>query len=386
MKKVYLDYNATTPIHPEVLQAMEACPSFGNPSSLHWAGRESAYAIDAARDSVADILGVQPREILFTSGGSESINLAIRGTFEAGLAKGKNHIITTRVEHEASLETCRYLEKHGAKVTYLSVDSEGKIDLNELESAITDTTCLINIMMVNNETGNLFPVESIAEIAQKHGVLFHTDAVQAVGRIPVYPKKIQADLLSLSGHKFYGPKGVGALYIRHGVKLERLIHGGGQERYRRAGTENVLGIVGLGKAAELAKREMGRERERIRRLRDRLYAGLKERIPSIRLNTDLEQGVPSTLNLSVLYVQGESLLLNLDSQGIAVSSGSACSSGLLEPSHVLQAMGRSYEESQSALRFSFGRENTEEDVDYVLDVLPQIVERLRSMSPVYQSA
>lgn len=379
-----MDYNATTPVHPEALRAMESAP-FGNPSSLHWAGRESAYAIDQAREEVADLLEVQPREVIFTSGGSEAINLAIRGLFETARQKGKNHILTTAVEHEASLETCRYLEKQGARVTYLPVNSEGEINLNELESAITEQTCLINVMWVNNETGNIFPIEKIGEIAKRHGVLFHSDAVQAVGRISVKPKQANIPLISLSGHKLYGPKGVGALYVQHGIKMERLIHGGGQERYRRAGTENVSHIIGLGKACKIAKEEMEKEAERLRELRDRLYRGLMEQIPEIHLNTHFENAAPSTLNVSILYVQGESLLLNLDAQGIAVSSGSACSSGRLEPSHVLQAMGRNYEEAHSALRFSLGRNTTSEDVDYVLEVLPKVVERLRSMSAVYQA-
>ncbi len=385
MRKVYLDYNATTPVHPEVLKAMEN-PPFGNPSSLHWAGRESAYAIDQAREEVADLLEVQPREIVFTSGGSESINLALRGIFEASRSAGKNHIITPAIEHEASLETCRYLERQGARVTLLPVNSEGGVDLNELESAITQETCLINAMWVNNETGNILPIEGIGEIAKRRGILFHSDAVQAIGKIPVNPKKANVNLLSLSGHKFYGPKGVGALYVQHGIKMERLIHGGGQERYRRGGTENVSHIIGLGKACKRVKKERPQERERLRELRDQLYQGLTERIDGIRLNTRFENALSSTLNVSILYIQGESLLLNLDAQGIAVSSGSACSSGRLEPSHVLQAMGRSYEEAHSALRFSLGQNNTPEDIDYVLEVIPQVVERLRSMSPMYQTA
>jgi cysteine desulfurase len=383
MKKVYLDYNATTPTHPEALRAMENAP-FGNPSSLHWAGRESAYAIDQAREEVADLLEVQPREIIFTSGGSEAINLAIRGIFETSRQKGKDHIVTTAVEHEASLETCRYLEKQGARVTYLPVNSEGEVNLNELESAITEQTCLINVMWVNNETGNIFPVEKIGEIAKRRGILFHSDAVQGVGKISVKPKQANVPLISLSGHKLYGPKGVGALYVQHGIKMERLIHGGGQERYRRAGTENVSHIIGLGKACKIARGEMEKEAKRLRELRDQLYHGLMERIPEIHLNTHFESAVPSTLNVSILYVQGESLLLNLDAQGIAVSSGSACSSGRLEPSHVLQAMGRNYEEAHSALRFSLGRNTTPEEVNYALEVLPKVIERLRSMSAVYQ--
>ncbi len=387
MKRVYFDHNATTPVHPEVLDALLPYlkDAWGNPSSIHWAGRDPRKAIDGAREQVAQFLGCSPVEIVFTSSGSESDNFAIKGTALAKRSRG-NHIITTQVEHPAVLNTCRYLEKEGFRVTYLGVDQSGTIDLEELEEAITDETILMTMMYANNETGVIFPVEEIGRIARQRGITFHTDAVQAAGKLPLDVTKLNCDLLSISGHKIYAPKGVGALYIRRGVRVVPLIHGGHHERNRRAGTENVAGIVGLGKACEIAMRDMDTEVAHIRSLRDRLEKGLMEKIPHVRLNGHPEKRIPNTTNLGFDFVEGESLLLNLDMLGIAASSGSACTSGSLEPSHVLVAMGIPPELSHGSVRFSLGRFNTEEDVDYLLENMPPIVERMRSMSPLWNEA
>ncbi|PLX98454.1 MAG: cysteine desulfurase NifS [Desulfuromonas sp.] len=386
MKRIYLDNNATTPVHPEVLEAMMPFykEQFGNPSSVHWAGREVSGMVESAREQVAGLLNCSPAEIVFVSCGSEGDNFAIKGTVDALQEKG-NHIITTSVEHPAVLETCQYLEKQGCDVTYLSVDQDGMLDLKELEDAINDKTILISIMWGNNETGNLFPVEEIGRIAKKYKVRFHTDAVQAIGKVPVDVHACGADLLVLSGHKIGAPKGVGAMYIRRGTRLTPLLHGGHQERNRRAGTHNVAGIVGLGKACELAGEHLEENAAHMRRLRDKLEKGVLEKIPNIKLNghPDPDFRLPNTLNVSFAFIEGESLLLNLDMYGIAASSGSACTSGSLEPSHVMGAMCVEVTLAHSSTRFSLGADTTEEDIDYVLDVLPKTVQRLRDMSPLY---
>jgi cysteine desulfurase len=384
MKKIYMDHNATTPLHPEALDAMLPFlkDNFGNPSSIHWAGRGVRKYIDEARGKVANLLNADPSEIAFTGGGSESDNLAIKGAAYA-LKKEGNHIITTQVEHPAVSNTCEYMEKTGYKVTYLLVDHEGMIDLDELKGSITSKTVLISIMYANNETGTLLPIKEVGEIAADKGILFHTDAVQAVGKIPMDLKDLKIDLLSLSGHKLYGPKGIGCLYVKKGTSLVPLIHGGHQEGGRRAGTENIPSIVGLGKACEIASRDMGFQVKHITKLRDRLYEGIIDKLDHVKLNGHPVNRIPNTLNLSFEFIEGESLLLNLDLEGIAVSSGSACTSGSLKPSHVLTAMGLTPEIAQGSLRFSLGLGNTEEDVEYVLGVLPEIVNRLRSMSPLY---
>lgn len=384
MHRVYMDHNATTPIHPEVLEAMTPFfkDHFGNASSIHWAGREVKKYLDEAREKVAALLHAAPEEIIFTSCGTESDNMAIKGVASALQEKGR-HIITTQVEHHAVLHTCQFLEKMGYEITYLPVDPDGLINLEELRRSIKPQTTLITIMFANNETGTIFPVKEIGEIAREKGVIFHTDAVQAVGKLPIDLRQLPADILSLSGHKLYTPKGIGAQYIRTGTKLTSLLQGGGQERNRRAGTENIPYIVGLGKASEIAQRDFAKRQAHLLSLRDRLHQQILDRIPHVKLNGHPTQRLPNTLNLSFLFIEGESLLLNLDLEGIAASSGSACTSGSLEPSHVLLAMGIPHEIAQSAIRFSLGLSNTEEEVDYVVDVLPRIVKRLRDMSPLY---
>ena len=386
MKRIYMDNNATTAVRPEVLDAMLPFyrEQFGNPSSVHWAGRAVSGAVEKAREQVAKLINCSPAEIVFISCGSEGDNMAIKGTAAALGDKG-NHIITTAVEHPAILETCRFMEKQGYQVTYLPVDRDGMLDLQELEAAITDQTILISVMWANNETGNIFPIEEIGAIAKKHKVRFHTDAVQAVGKLPVDVQKANVDLLVLSGHKIGAPKGVGAIYIRKGTRMMPLIHGGHQERNRRAGTHNVAGIVGLGLACELAGVEIDSYAASVGALRDRLEAGIRAAIPEIKLNghPDPTRRLPNTLNVSFAYIEGESLLLNFDMKGIAASSGSACTSGSLEPSHVMGAMCVDVVLAHSSTRFSLGRDNSVEDVDYILEVLPPIVQRLREMSPLY---
>ncbi len=383
--RVYMDHNATTPVHPAVLDAMLPFlkDQFGNASSIHWAGREVKRYLDEAREKVAALLQADPPEIFFTSGGTESDNMAIKGVASSLRDKGR-HIITTPVEHHAVLHTCRFLEKNGYEVTYLAVDGDGMIDLDELRRSIRKDTILITIMFANNETGTIFPVKEIGTIARERGVIFHTDAVQAVGKVPIHLKDLPVDILSLSGHKLYAPKGIGAQYVRSGIQFAPLIHGGAQEGHRRAGTESIPNIVGLGKACELARRDFDPRVSHLQSLRDRLQKGIQTQIPHVKLNGHPARKLPNTLNMSFLYIEGESLLLNLDLEGVAVSSGSACTSGSLEPSHVLLAMGVPPEIAQSAIRFSLGWKNTVEEVDYVLGVLPKIVERLRHMSPLYQ--
>ncbi len=387
MKKIYLDHNATTPVADEVFEAMLPYlkGEWGNPSSIHWAGRGPKKAVDAGREMVCKFLNCADIELIFTSSGSESNNLAIKGLAWAKKDKG-NHIITTKVEHPSVLNTCKALAKEGFETTYLDVDADGLIDLNALESAITPKTILISTMFANNETGVLFPIKEIGAIARRRGVTFHTDAVQAAGKTLLDVQGLNVDLLTISGHKLYAPKGIGALFVKRGVRLTPLIHGGHHERNRRGGTENVAGIVALGKAVEIAGRDMAAESERMLAMRTRIEKGMQTRIPHVKINGHLEKRLPNTVNISFEFVEGESLLLSLDMKGIAASSGSACTSGSLEPSHVLTSMGLSNEMSHGSVRFSLGKSNTEEDVDYLLEIMPAIVERMRSMSPLYAAA
>lgn len=386
MKRIYLDYAATTPTHPEVVRAMLPyfTDAFGNPSSIHSYGQEAKGSIEEARIKIADLIGARDEELIFTSGGTEADNFALKGIAYANESKG-NHIITSSIEHHAVIETCKFLERRGFRVTYLPVDEYGLVDLDNVRKAITDKTILISVMHANNEVGTIEPIAEIDKIAKEAGVCFHTDAVQAVGHIPVNVDELGVDLLSMSAHKFYGPKGVGALYIRKGTKLTPFIHGGEQERRRRASTENVPGIVGFGQAAEIAHQEMSEEMERLTRLRDRLVKGLLERIDHTRLNGHPIMRLPNNINVSVDYIEGESMLLNLDLEGICASTGSACSSSSLEPSHMLLAMGLSHEQAHGSLRFSLGKWTTEEEIERVLDVLSSIVTKLRAMSPLLKS-
>jgi cysteine desulfurase len=371
-------------VRPEVVDAILPYyrEQFGNPSSVHWAGRLVSGAVEAARAQVAALIKASPAEIVFTSCGSEGDNLAIKGSAEALKDKG-NHIITTAVEHPAVLNTCEYLAKNGFDVTFLPVDAQGMIDLAQLEAAITEKTIMISAMWGNNETGTIFPIEKIGAIARKYKVRFHTDAVQAVGKLPIDVQKTGVDLLVLSGHKVGAPKGVGAIYIRRGTRMVPLIHGGHQERNRRAGTHNVAGIVGLGLACELAGRNLDDSAARLKALRDKLEQGILHSIPDVQVNGHPTERLPNTLNVSFAYIEGESLLLNFDMKGVAASSGSACTSGSLEPSHVMGAMGVDVALAHSSTRFSLGPDSTEADVDYVLNILPPIVARLREMSPLY---
>ena len=385
MRRIYLDYAATTPVHPEVVRTMlpYLTERYGNPSSIHAFGQEARTAVEDARGQVADLIGAKPEEIVFTSGGTEADNFALKGVAYA-LRKRGDHIITSSVEHHAVFEACKFLEKGGFKVTYLPVDRYGMVDPEDVHRAITDKTILVSVMHANNEVGTMQPIAEISKIAHERGAYFHTDAVQTAGHIPVDVEELDADLLSMSAHKLYGPKGVGALYIRKGTRIASFVHGGEQERGRRAGTENVPGIVGFGKAAEIAKRERETEARRLSELRDRLIEGLLERIEHINLNGHPTCRLPNNVHVSVEFVEGESMLLNLDLEGIAASTGSACSSGSLEPSHVLLAMGLSHELAHGSLRFTMGRWTTEEDVDRVLEVLPEVVAKLRAMSPLYR--
>lgn len=384
MRKVYLDHSATTPVRVEVASAVMEymTEKFGNPSSVHSYGREARAGLDKARSQVAQLINAQPEEIVFTSGGTEADNIAIIGAARAYRKKG-NHIITTAVEHHAVLDTCQALLEEGFKISVLPVDENGLISLEELKNTITAETVLVSIMHANNEIGTIQPIEEIGKITRDKGVLLHTDAVQSLGKLPIDVKQMNIDLLTGSGHKIYAPKGTGFLYVRKGVRLSSLVHGGGQERKIRSGTENLPGIVGLGLAAELAGKEMESEMRRQAQLRDRLIKGLFERIPELKLNGHPVNRIASNANISVLYVEGESLLLALDLKGIAASSGSACTSGSLDPSHVLLAMGLSHEVAHGSLRMTLGKDTTEADIDYVLEVLPSIVERLRMMSPLY---
>lgn len=379
-----MDHAATTPVRPEVWEAMLPYFSteFGNPSSVYSWGRSARKALDSARDKVAALLGASASEIVFTSGGSEGANLAIKGVAWADQNKGK-HIITSAIEHHAVLDTVLWLETQGFEVTILPVDEYGLVDPAQVEAALRPDTILVSIMHANNEVGTIQPISEIGALVRARGVRFHTDAVQTAGALDLNVDALNVDLLSISAHKFYGPKGVGALYVRKGVRLHPLIHGGGQEKRRRAGTENVAGIVGLAKAFELAQEEREAESARLQKLRDRLIEGLLQ-IPHTRVNGSLERRLPNNVSVCFEFIEGESLLLNLDLRGIAASSGSACTSGSLDPSHVLLAMGLSHEIAHGSLRLTLGRENTEADVDFVLQEIPGIVERLRAMSPLYQ--
>jgi cysteine desulfurase len=385
MKRIYLDHAATTAVHPEVVQAMLPYFSekFGNASTLYSYGQEAKEAMEEARKIIARFIGAgKPQEVVFTSGGTESDNFAICGVAWANQKNG-NHIITSSIEHHAVLNTCKFLEKMGFKVTYLPVDEYGLVDPQDVKKTITSKTILISIMHANNEVGTVEAIAEIGQTAREKGVYFHTDAVQSLGHIPINVDELNVDLLSASAHKLYGPKGVGMLYIRKGTKIVPFLYGGDQENRRRASTENVAGIVGFGKACELAAKHMEEESIRLMSLRDNLVRGLFEKIEFTRLNGHRTKRLPGNVNVSVKYVEGESMLLKLDGKGICASSGSACTSSILEPSHVLTAMGIPPDVAHSSLRFSLGRENTKEDVDYVLEVLPNIVKGLRLMSPLY---
>ncbi|MFA5293966.1 MAG: cysteine desulfurase NifS [Methanoregulaceae archaeon] len=381
---IYLDHAATTPTRPEVVEAM--LPYFreryGNPSSIYRIARESKKVVESARETVARALGAEPGEIYFTSGGTESDNWAIKGVAFANRKRG-DHVITSAIEHHAVLYPARYLVKQGFSATFLPVDSTGLVDPGVVEDAITEKTTLISIMTANNEIGTVEPVREIGRIARDHGIPFHTDAVQAVGHIPLSVKDDNIDLLSLSAHKFNGPKGVGVLYIRKGTRIDPLLHGGAQERNRRAGTENLAGIVGLATALDFAVQSLPREMERQKRSRDRLINGLLSSVPHSRLNGHPVQRLPGNVNISFEYVEGESILLSLDAYGICASTGSACTSGSLEPSHVLLAIGLPHEVAHGSLRLTLGEENTDEEIDTVLETVPGIIGKLRAMSPLY---
>lgn len=386
MKKViYMDNAATTRTAPEVVEAMLPYFSeyYGNPSSVYELAGASKKAINEAREKISQVIGAKPNEIYFTAGGSEADNWAIKETYEAYKEKG-NHIITTKVEHHAVLHTCQWLEKQGAKVTYLDVDENGIIRLEDLERAITPETILISVMAANNEIGSLMPIKEIGMIAKEHGILFHTDAVQAFGQIPLDVDECHIDMLSSSAHKINGPKGIGCLYIRKGLKLRSFIHGGAQERKRRAGTENVPGIVGYGKAAELAMTTMEERTAGEREIRDYMIEKIKKEVPYCRLNGHPVLRLPNNVNFSFQFIEGESLLIMLDMEGICASSGSACTSGSLDPSHVLLAIGLPHEIAHGSLRLTIGEETTKEDVDFVVEKIKGIVERLRNMSPLYE--
>ncbi len=385
---VYMDHAATTFTKPEVAEAMLPFVKehFGNPSSLYSIGRENKEAVETAREQLARALRADPKEIYFTSGGTESDNWAVKGTAFARRKKGK-HIITTSIEHHAVLYPCEYLETQGFEVTYLPVDRHGLIEPAELETAIRKDTILISVMYANNEIGTIEPIQKMGEIAKEHEIPFHTDAVQVIGTIPLNMKHMHRniDMLSLSSHKFYGPKGIGALYIKEGTEIDSCMHGGGQERRKRAGTENIAGIVGMGKAIEIATKNIESHNEKIIKMRDRLLGEVLQ-IPHCELNGHPEKRLAGNLNFSFEYIEGESLLLMLDQMRICSSTGSACSSGSLEPSHVLKAIGVPPEIAQGSLRLTLGDANSEEDIDYVLEVLPGIVEKLRAMSPFYKPA
>ena len=387
MRKVYMDHSATTPVREEVLEAMLPYFSdrFGNAASVHTFGQEARKAVEEARETVAECIGADPTEIYFTSGGTEADNMAVKGAARAYEKKGK-HIITSQIEHHAVLNCFQELEKAGFSASYLPVDENGLVEPESLRDAITPDTTLVSVMLANNEMGAVEPIAELAAITRANGIVFHTDAVQAVGRMPVDVNELNVSLLTISAHKMYGPKGIGALYIRKGTRITPLLHGGHHERNRRAGTENVPAMVGFAKAIELACEDLPTESPRLAALRDRLEAGIRERISFVRTNGSVASRLPNVLNMSFEFVEGEPLLLGLDMNGVAVSTGSACTSGSVEPSHVLRAMGMPPAAAQGGLRFSLGRGNTEEDVDYVLEVLPEIVERLRQISPLYTQA
>lgn len=386
MKRIYLDYAATTPTHPDVVKAMlpHFSDSFGNPSSIYACGQDAKEAIEGARASVAALIGAHEDEIVFTSGGTEADNAALKGVAYANSGRG-NHIITSAIEHHAILETGHYLETQGFEVTILPVDKYGMVDPDDVRRAITDKTIIVSIMNANNEIGTIQPIAEIARVTRDAGVYLHTDAVQTVGHIPFSVDDLGVDLLSMSAHKLYGPKGVGVLYVRKGTKLVSFMHGGEQESGRRASTHNVPGIVGLGKAAQIAQQEMNEEAERVTRLRDKLINGILENLDHARLNGHPRVRLPNNVNVSISYAEGEAMCLNLDREGICCSTGSACSSAATEPSHVLLALGLDPLQAHSSLRFSLGKWTTEEEIDRVLDVLPRIVGKLRAMSPLLKS-
>jgi len=387
MKRIYLDNAATTALSPKVLEAMMPYLTeiYGNASSPHWFGQEARRGVEAAREKLAKALGADPSEIVFTGGGTESDNTALFGAAEKYKKKG-NHIITTNVEHHAVLHTCEALEKRGYEVTYLPVDEYGLVTPEQVAAAITDKTILASIMFANNEVGTIMPIPEIAKVCREKGVLLHTDAVQAVGHIPVNVKEMGIDMLSLSAHKFHGPKGVGALYLKKGVRLPSYVVGGEQEKGRRAGTENVAGVVGLGAAIELAVANMDENAARMTRLRDKLISGIFETIPEVKLNGHPAKRLPNNANVSIKYIEGESILLMLDMHGIAASSGSACTSGSLDPSHVLLALGLPHEVAHGSVRMSLSDDTSEEEIDFVLKALPEIVKKLRFMSPLWKGS
>ena len=384
MKRVYMDNAATTALRRDVLDAMMPYLTdiYGNPSSLHYFGQEAHKAVENARHQVASALNAKDNEIVFTGCGTEADNMALKGIAEKYQSKGK-HIITSSVEHHAILHTCEYLEKHGFEVTYLPVDEYGMVKAEQVRDAIRSDTILVSIMFANNEVGTIMPIKEIGAVCREKGVFFHTDAVQAVGHVAIDVKAMNIDLLSLSAHKLHGPKGVGALYIRKGIVVPPLLHGGAQERRKRAGTENVAGIVGLGKAIEIACSDIEGTSKRMCYLRDKLINGIEASIPEVKLNGHRTERLPGNVNFSIKYIEGESILLMLDINGIAASSGSACTSGSLDPSHVLLAMGMPHETAHGSLRLTLGDDTTEDDIDYVLEVLPEIVVKLRKMSPLY---
>ncbi len=386
MKRVYLDYAATTPTHPEVVTAMLPYmnDTFGNPSSIHSFGQEAKRAVEEVRKTIAAFIGAAADEIVFTSGGTEADNFAIKGVAYANEHRG-NHIVTSSIEHHAVIQPLKFLEQRGFKVTYLPVDQYGMVDPQDVRKAVSEKTILISVMHANNEIGTIEPIAEIGRIAKERGVYFHTDAVQTVGHIPVDVNELGVDLLAMSAHKLYGPKGVGALYVRKGTKVAPFMHGGEQEQRRRASTENVPGIVGFGKAVDIAQNEMRAEVERLTLLRDQLIEGLLERIDCMQLNGHPRKRLPNNVDVSIQFVEGESMLLRLDMEGIAASTGSACSSSTLAPSHVLLALGLLPEQAHGSLRFTLGRETTKEEIGRVLEVLPPIVAKLRSMSPLLRS-
>lgn len=384
-KTIYFDHAATTPVSSKVLEKMLPYlkGNFGNPSSIYFLGRESKKAIEEAREKVAKAISCSPREVFFTGSGTEADNWAIKGVAYSNRDKG-NHIITTNIEHHAVMHACRYLESDGYEVTYLPVDENGLISPDDVLNAIRPNTILITIMFANNEIGTILPIKEIGEIAKSKNILFHTDAVQAIGNVPIDIDDLNIDLLSLSAHKLYGPKGAGALYVRKGVKITSFIHGGAQERGRRASTENVAGIVGLGEAIQIATRNIEENNKKLLELRERTIKEVLEKIPYTRINGDRENRLPGNINFSFEFIEGESLLLMLDMKGVAASSGSACTSGSLDPSHVLLAIGLPHEIAHGSLRITFGKDNSHDDVDILLKELPDIVERLREMSPLYE--
>lgn len=384
MERIYFDYAATTPTDPEVVEAMKPFfhETFGNPSSIHSFGREARGAMEDARQKVASFLGAGPEEIIFTSSGTEADNFALFGVLWANAAKG-NHVVTTAIEHHAILEPAHFLEKLGYRVTYVRPDKDGVVHPEDIAAAMTDRTVLVSVMHANNEIGTIQPVREIASLVKERGAYVHTDAVQTVGHIPVNAEELGVDLLSLSAHKFYGPKGVGCLYVRKGTRIVPFLRGGGQEKHRRASTENIPGIVGLGKALEICGCRMAGEAVGQARLRDRLLAGIQNKIDRVYLNGHPTLRLPNNVNFSIEYIEGESMLLNLDMLGIAASTGSACTSGDLEPSHVLLSIGRPHELCHGSIRLSVGRYTREEEIDRFLDVFPKIVAKLRAMSPLY---